>query len=176
MLITPLFPVPDGLEITDITAIENRVHVSIISHRPTSICPECSTPSPYIHSRYRRHPRDLPCAGRAIQLALTVKKFFCRQTTCARKIFVERLPDILAVSSRLTHRLCTAIQGIGFTSTGKGGERLSAHLGMGTSDATILRSLFLRPISPPRQPVEIVGIDDWSYRRGRRFGSIIVDL
>lgn len=176
MISTPLFPMPEGLEITDITEINNVVYVHLISHRLISMCPTCSTPSSHIHSRYHRHPRDLPCSGRDIHLVLTVKKFFCRQAACVQKIFVERLPGILAVSSRLTHRLRTAIQDIGFTSTGKGGERLSAQLGMGTSDATILRSLFLRPLSTPRQPVEVVGIDDWSYRRGQRFGSIIVDL
>jgi transposase len=67
------------------------------------------------------------------------------------------------------------VQDIGFATCGKGGERLSCKLGMPLSDATLLWSLYLVPL-PPVGQVEVIGIDDWSYRRGKRFGSIIVDL
>lgn len=132
-------------------------------------------PSRSIHSYYRRKPADLPCAGRPIRLLLTAKKFFCRVTTCPRKIFTERLPELLQPSSRLTTRLRTALQEIGFATSGKGGERLSPKLAMGISDTTLLRSLHLVP-TPPVGNVRVVGIDDWSWRRGQRYGTIIVDL
>ncbi len=115
------------------------------------------------------------CAIRGIRMLLTVKKFFCRVTTCPRKIFVERLPDLIEVSSRLTKRLRSAVQEIGFATCGKGGERLSSKLGMPLSDATLLWSLYLVPL-PPIGKVQVIGIDDWSWRRGKRYGSIIVDL
>ncbi len=83
---TPLFPLPEGLEITSISDTPEEVLVRVTSHRESSPCPLCSTPSSAIHSYYRRHPLDLPCAGRPIRLLLTVKKFFCRQATCPRKI------------------------------------------------------------------------------------------
>ena len=86
---TPLFPLPEGLEITSISDTPEEVLVRVTSHRESSPCPLCSTPSSAIHSYYRRHPLDLPCAGRPIRLLLTVKKFFCRQATCPRKIFTR---------------------------------------------------------------------------------------
>lgn len=172
---TPLFPLPQGLEITSISEASEEVIVRVTSHRPTSPCPLCGMSSPTIHSYYRRKPRDLPCAGRPIRLVLTAKKFVCRQAECPRKIFTERLPDLIEVSSRLTKRLRSAVQEIGFATCGKGGERLSSKLGMPISDATLLWSLYLAPLLPVG-PVEVIGIDDWSYRRGKRFGSIIVDL
>ncbi len=46
---------------------------------------------------------------------------------------------------------------------------------MSISDATLLWSLSLVPL-PEIGSVEVIGIDDWSYRRGKRFGSILVDL
>lgn len=175
MFTTPLFPLPDGLEITSISETPEEVLVRVTSHRPTSPCPLCGTPSSAIHSYYRRKPRDLPCVGRPIRLLLTVKKFFCRQSDCRRKIFTERLADLIEVSSRLTKRLREAVQDIGFATSGKGGERLSSKLGIPISEVALLRSLY-RILLPPRGPVEVIGIDDWSYRRGKRYGSIIVDL
>jgi zinc-finger of transposase IS204/IS1001/IS1096/IS1165 len=143
---TPLFPLPDGLDITSISETPEEVLVRVTSQRPTSPCPCCAVPSAAIHSYYRRKPQDLPCAGRPIRLLLTVKKFFCRVPECPRKIFVERLPDLIAVSSRLTLRLRNAVQEISLATCGKGGERLAGKLGMPLSDATLLWSLYLLPL------------------------------
>jgi transposase len=172
---TPLFPLPEGLEMTSISETSEELLVHVISHRTTSPCPQCSTPSSSIHSSYHRHPRDLPCVGRPIRLVLSVKKFFCRVPECPRKIFTERLPDLIEVSSRLTKRLREAVQEMGFATCGKGGERLGDKLGMGVSDATVLWSLFLVPL-PEVGQVHVVGVDDWSWRRGKRFGSILVNM
>jgi transposase len=170
-----LFPLPDGLEITSVSETPEEVLVRVTSSRKTSCCPLCSTPSCAVHNYYRRHLLDLPCAGRPIRLLLTVKKFFCREASCERKIFTERLPELIEVSSRLTKRLRSTVQEIGLATCGKGGERLSAKLGIKLSDATLLWSLSLLPL-PPIGKVTVIGIDDGSYRRGKRYGSIIVDL
>jgi transposase len=172
---TPLFPLPEGLEMTSISETAEELLLRVSSHRSSSLCPQCSTPSSAIHSSYRRHPRDLPCVGRPIRLVLTVRKFFCRNPDCSGKVFTERLPDFLEVSSRLTKRLRTSVQEIGFAICGKGGERLSDKLGMPISDASMLWSLFLVPL-PEIGQVRVVGVDDWSWRRGKRFGSILVNL
>jgi len=172
---TPLFPLPEGLEMTSLSDTPDELLVRVISYRSSSPCPHCSTPSSAIHSSYRRHPKDLPCAGRPIRLVFTVRKFFCRNPTCSCKVFTERLPDFLEASSRLTMRLRTAVQEIGFATGGKGGERLGDKLAMPISEATVLCSLFLVPL-PEVSNVHVVGVDDWSWRRGKRFGSILVNL
>ena len=172
---TPLFPLPEGLEMTSLSDTPDELLVRVISYRSSSPCPHCSTPSSAIHSSYRRHPKDLPCAGRPIRLVFTVRKFFCRNPTCSCKVFTERLPDFLEASSRLTKRLRTAVQEIGFATGGKGGERLGDKLAMPISEATVLCSLFLVPL-PEVSKVHVVGVDDWSWRRGKRFGSILVNL
>ncbi len=160
---------------TSVSETADEVVVCVTSQRESSPCPHCSISSSAIHSLYRRHPQDLPCVGRPIRLNLTVRKFFCRNPNCHRKVFTERLPDFIEVSSRLTKRLRTGVQEIGFETSGKGGERLGDKLGMPTSDVTVLSSLFLVPL-PEIGPVRVVGVDDWSWRRGKRFGTILVNL
>jgi len=118
---------------------------------------------------------DLPCTGRRIRLLLSVRKFFCRVVSCPRKIFTERIPELIEPSSRLTTRLREAVQEIGFATCGKGGERLSPKLGMQVTDTTLLWSLHLVKM-PAIGQVRVVGIDDWRWRRGQRYGSILVNL
>ena len=57
MPITPLFPLPEGLEITSISDTPEELLICVTSHRPSSLCPLCLTPSSAIHSDYCRHPR-----------------------------------------------------------------------------------------------------------------------
>src|SRR5260370_3446336 len=81
---SPLFPLPDGLELTAVSETPEEVLVRVTSHRSSSPCPQCATPSSAIHSWYRRHPRDLPSIGRPIRLLFTVRRFFCRNPNCCR--------------------------------------------------------------------------------------------
>ena len=142
---TPFLPLPDGLEITAVTESAGMLLVQVTSRRSSCVCPLCGEPSRAVHSSYQRKPMDLPCAGRPIRLLLTVRKFFCRKATCARKVFTERLPELLEPSSRLTTRLRKAVQEIGLATCGKGGERLCPKLGIEISDVALLWSLRLFP-------------------------------
>jgi transposase len=104
MSTTPFLPLPEGLDITAVSESPDVLLVHVTSRCTSSVCPVCREPSYAIHSYYQRKPMDLPCAGRLIRLLLTVRKFFCREATCSRKIFTERLPELLEPSSRLTNR------------------------------------------------------------------------
>ena len=172
---TPLLPLPDGLEIIAVSQTPDGLLVRVGSNRPTCPCPVCATPSEAVHSLYRRHPRELPCAGQRVQLLLSVHKFFCRVPTCPRKVFTERIPELLEPHSRLTSRLRALIQAIGLAFNGQGGVRLGQHFGIQISRVTLLRSLTLLA-SPAVGQVRVVGIDDFAWKRGKCYGTVIVDL
>ena len=54
-------------------------------------CPDCGKRSQAVHSRYRRHPADLPSLGRAVRVSLRVRRFSCRNADCTRRTFAERV-------------------------------------------------------------------------------------
>jgi transposase len=58
---------------------------------------------------------------------------------------------------------------------GEGGARLAAKLSHPTSPTTLLRRIMALPTEPV-ETVRELGIDDFSFRRGRRFGTLLVDL
>jgi len=168
-------PLPAGMCIESIEKTESDLVVSVISTSPTSCCPLCSWPSSAVHSYYHRSVRDVPCGGQSVRLALTVRKFFCRNAGCQRKIFTERLPTFVEPWAQMTVRLCAEIQAIGLSTSGSLGARLAARLGISSSWMTVLRRIMDLP-TPAAGSVVALGIDDFSFRRGRKFGTILVNL
>src|SRR5919197_96063 len=174
-LITKLFPRARGIRLTDITIEDEAVRLQLTATAPTAACPRCAVSSSSIHSRYQRQLTDLPWRTHAVQLQLTVRKFFCRNSTCTRRIFTERLPDVVAAYARNTSRVVAALQAIGVALGGNAGARLAARLRLRTSPATLLRLVRAAKV-PPTPALQAVGIDEWAWRRGHRYGTILVDL
>jgi len=138
-------------------------------------CPDCRTPSAAVHSRYQRRARDLPASGLAVRLRLTVRRFYCRDPTCPRRTFAERLPRLLGRHAQRTSRLIEAQARTGLALGGSPGARLLSHLSMPTSATALLRTLHRLPL-PDRDRPRMVGVDDWALRKGRAYGTIVVDL
>jgi transposase len=172
---TPLLPLPEGMLIEHIQLTDTGLMISVISTSPTSCCPLCSEPSSSVKSHYRRTLREVPCGGRQVLLALTVRKFYCRNLYCSRKVFAERFPAFVDPWARMTIRHCQQITSIGLATCGKGGVRLAARLGIQSSRQTILRRILDLP-DLPTGSILYLGIDDFSFRRGCQFGTILVNL
>lgn len=170
-----LFALPSGLEITTCSQQEGRLCVSLLSTQPCSHCPLCGTAATRIHSRYQRKLADLPSAGQPVRFQLLVRKFFCEVPTCPRKIFAERLTPFVAPWARVTARLFQLVQIIGLATGGRLGVRVTDGMGIQTSKLTILRRIMALP-TEPTGPVIQLGIDDFSFKCGRTFGTILVNL
>jgi transposase len=172
---TSLLALPEGMKIEQIQITATGLLIQVAATIPTSRCPLCSQLSSSIHCHYHRTLRDVPCAGRRVQLLLTIRKFTCRNPYCERKVFAERLPALVEPWARTTIRFCQQITAIGLSTCGKGGTRLASHLGIQTSRDTILRRVMSLP-DKATGSVLYLGIDDFSFRRGQWFGTLLVDL
>ena len=175
MEIPQLLPLSGGLELTSMEMEDGQLRLHVTATSRISACPLCGQPATRMHSRYSRVVKDLPCIGQQVQLILHVRKFFCDTADCMRKIFTERLPQLVAPWAHMTIRLCQAIQAIGLASCGRLGARLASRLGIATSWMTIVRRVMAPPMQPAEQ-VQCLGIDDFSFLRGRTFGTVLVNL
>lgn len=167
--------IPAGLAVVAADVGGDRIVLMTRPKSDRSDCPICGRPSSRVHSRYGRRLSDLPWLGHVVELQLQVRRFRCRHDDCPRKVFTERLDGTVRPRARRTARLGASQCAIGLAVGGEAGSRLAHKLAMPVSGDTVLRLIRAAdrtPIAPPR----VVGIDDWAWRRGRRYGTIICDL
>jgi transposase len=166
---------PDGLAVDLVEVSSGLVTVHARSSGLIACCPLCATPSGRVHGRYTRPVADLPLMGRIVSLSLQIRRFRCSQSSCPRRIFAERLPAVMPDRKRRTVRFAEVQRSLALGAGGEPGSRLASLLAMPVSGDTLLRLIRAVPVQPA-PPARIIGIDDWAWRRGRRYGTIIVDL
>ena len=172
---SPFLPLPDGIVISSVRGATTELVVHIACRLPCAACPVCQQPSERVHGTYVRTVADLPCGGRRVILRLSVRKFVCGTPACPRQIFTERLPDLVQSYARMTNRLRDALVALGLATSAAVSERLAPQLSMLVSAPTLLRRL--RTVAcPPPKSVRILGVDDWAWKKGQTYGTILVDL
>src|ERR671933_249692 len=174
MHLRDLFPHLGSLHIVDVQ-VAATLTIIVAPTRRTAVCPRCQRRSRSVHASYSRRIADVPCAGRPVVLVLQGRRFVCRTPACPQRTFRERFPALVAAYARRSTGLRAALARIGCAAGGETGARLATALGIPVSAATVLRVVRAMPLPDAGAPA-VVGIDDWSWRRGRRFGTILVDL
>lgn len=170
-----ILPDTERLHLLYLQATDDRITAVVETTAASAPCPQCGHFSGHVHSRYSRSVADLPWQDVPFRLQLSVRRFFCDESSCSRHIFTERLPGLVAPYGRRTHRLDTWLCAVGFALGGEAGARLLRALGLASSAATLLRRVRATP-DPEHAVPRSVGVDDWCFLRGRRYGAMVVDL
>jgi transposase len=171
---------PEIISLEGFISESNVITVITHSTQKHPRCPSCHEPSKSFHSHYRRTVADLPWHDIAVRMQLNSRKFRCRNELCRQKIFCERLPAVVNTYARKSCRLDGALTWLAFALGGEAGARTTERLRMKTSGDTLLR-IIRRTISqqsslPFNNEPKVIGVDNWAWRQGCTYGTIIVDL
>ncbi|WP_433304495.1 hypothetical protein ACQP2F_15220 [Actinoplanes sp. CA-030573] len=118
---------------------------------------------------------DPAIGGRQTLLKVRVRRLFCDNTGCQRRPFVEQVSGLTTPYARRTPLLRGMLEKIAVALGGRPGNRTSWLLAAEVSRTTLLRLIRGLPV-PEAGMVSVVGVDDFAFRKGRDYGSIIIDM
>jgi transposase len=164
------------MRVEHLAILPQGIFILLACAEADAVCPQCQQRSSRVASRYVRDVEDLPWRQSPVVLRLTVRRFFCDRADCSRKVFAEQFPQIARKHGRRTVDQEKRLAQIGMTCGGQAGARLAQADFIHASGDTVLRCLRRHVVTPSEAcSPRIVGIDDFAFRKGCRYGTLLVD-
>ena len=166
---------PEYIRVTATTVSDACVSISIKSQTHTSACPLCGQISHHYHSTYVRSIQDLPVLGKQTRLNVTAYRYYCEKQECKQKVFAEELGGFAGFYRRMTERLEALVSAIALNTSCEGASMICKQMGVTVSGDTVIKILLRNAENVTPICGSLVGIDDWAYKKGHTYGTIICD-
>ncbi|WP_234476499.1 transposase family protein [Streptomyces sp. MBT65] len=135
------------------------------------VCPSCGEASARVHDRYERQLQDLPLAGHAVRILLSVRRFACVDPACSQRTFAEQISGLTSPYARCTDRLGELLDRVALALAGRAGSRMAPALGVTAGRMGLLNRVRAMPDPLYRTP-RVLGVDDFATHRGIRYATV----